>query len=108
MRGRVFDHKRERSPVTLLTPFESSASKWHKFMVASFGRQHSEDGHVVDHPWLEEHMPDLEKPASIGFDENGVQLNIKFLLFSAEGRQFLRTKIRVCHIIFCHYCLASS
>ena len=98
-RGGVFDHKRERSPVTLSTSFESSASKWHKFMVASFGREHSEEGHVVDQPWLEEHMPDLEKPASSGYDENAIPQNMKYLLFTADGRQLLRTKIRVCQII---------
>ena len=97
VRGRAFDHKRERSPVTLSTPFESSASKWHKFMVASFGNHHQEGGHVVDHPWLEQHMPDLEKPASTGLDEDAAQLDKRFLLFTADGRQFLRTKIRVCH-----------
>lgn len=96
VRGRVFDHKRERSPVTLSTPFEDSASKWHKFMVASFGNHQPEGGHVVDHPWLEKHMPDLEKPASTGLDEDAAQQDKRFLLFTANGRQLLRTKMRVC------------
>ena len=96
VRGRIFDHKRERSPVTLSTPFESSASKWHNFMVASFGNHHPEGGHVVDHPWIEQHMPDLEKPASTEFDDDAAQQEKRFLLFTAAGRQFLRTKIRVC------------
>ena len=95
VRGRVFDHKRERSPVTLSTPFESSASKWQRFVLASHGRHHTEGGHVVDQSWLNEHYADLEKP-SPSTDEVALQQNKRFLVFTSEGRALLKVRIRVC------------
>jgi hypothetical protein len=65
--GRKFDHARQGDAVTLTTPVSDSASKWKQFANAS-AYDHANDrpvqsrGQIVDDDWMQQNLPDLEKP----------------------------------------------
>ncbi|KAF2837299.1 hypothetical protein M501DRAFT_938070 [Patellaria atrata CBS 101060] len=62
-RGRVFDHVREGTPVTITTPVSETASKWQAFAKSSgYVRPESQREILVDEDWMKENMADLDAP----------------------------------------------
>ncbi len=96
VRGRQFDHDRERTPVTMSTPLSEQSMKWKRFVQSSaYGRPSSDRGEVVDENWLKEHLPDLEQPWEGDVDASRNQKRSRFWLFSPTKRKDQRRNFNV-------------
>jgi len=61
--GRHFDYARERTPALQSRSDQDQAYKWHNFIQASaWGHPESERGEVVSEEWMQNNLPDLDRP----------------------------------------------
>lgn len=69
-RGRLYDAQRDRDPITPHESDRESASRWRTFVnISALPVDPTKKRQVVDEKWLEENMPNLDRPWLAGHEE---------------------------------------
>jgi len=87
--GRIYDHVREGTPVTISSPISENATKWQQFAQASaFGRpSSSRGGRIVDEKWMQDNLPDLEAPWNPIDEDEHLEDDAGFWLLNPSRRK---------------------